>query len=159
MCVARGCIIDTMTAGGGFPEKGVSHIPLDQIFAMLPITRIHHGPDPLDGFTAFIDHNKGRLTTEDFGKSIDLFGAIYPKCKEEYFKQKYRGKVASAWASNGFSAPRVEVAVDRIVQYPATGPKLDAFINARAAGTLTPAQFIQASGGNVTGMLKKTTKP
>jgi len=155
MCVVRGCIIDTMTAGGGFPEKGVSEIPLDQIFAMLPVTRIHHGPEPTDGFTAFIDHTKSRLTTEDFKKSMDLFGEVYPKCKDEYFKQKYCGKVVSAWAHGGTQEPAIQVPVSRVVQFPASGPKLDAFIAARAAGALTPAQFIKASGGNVTGLLKK----
>jgi hypothetical protein len=155
MCVACGRIIDTMTAGGGFPEKGVSEIPLDQIFAMLPVTRVHHGPDPLDGFTAFIDHNKGRIVQEDIGKAMDLFGEAYPKCKDEYFRQKYRGKVESAWAANGFQAPRVPVSISRLIEFPASGQKLQAFIAARPAAAMTAADFIKAAGGNVQGVLRK----
>ncbi len=155
MCVACGRIIDTQTAGGGFPEKGVSEIPLDQIFAMLPITRIHHGPDPQDGFTAFIDYAKGRLVQEDFGKAMDLFGDAYQRCKDEYFTQKYRGSVASAWAQNGVQPPRIPMNVSGIVEYPATSAKLQSFINARGKGGASPADFIKNAGLGVQSMLKK----
>lgn len=155
MCTILGRIIDTQTAGGGFPEKGVSGIPLDQIFGMLPITRVHHGPDPGDGFTAFIDSDKGRLTTEDWAKSIDLFGSSWEKCKEEYLKQKYRGRVQSAWASNGFKAPAIKVPVSRLLQFPVAGPKLEAFIAARGAGTMHPRDFISNAGAGIVNTLKK----
>ncbi|WP_461413727.1 hypothetical protein [Gemmatimonas sp.] len=155
MCTILGRIIDTQKAGGGFPEKGVSEIPLDQIFGMLPVTRVHHGPDPEDGFTAFIDHEKSRLTSEDWGKSIDLFGGAWEKCKDEFLKQRYRGKVQSAWASNGFKAPDKKVPVSRLLQFPVVGPKLDAFIAARSKGKENPFNFIGNAGPGITNVLKK----
>jgi hypothetical protein len=169
MCVACGRIIDTRTAGGhmdevskklvGFPEKGVSEIPLDQIFAILPITRIHHGPEPEDGFTAFIDYNRGKLVVEDFTKAMDLFGDAYPRLKDEYFKQKYRIKVATGWSANGAREPRIPMNVARVVEFPASASALAAFKAARKVGDVNPRSFIGQQGLDITKMLKKSPGP
>ena len=167
MCVAAGRIIDTRTAGGkidevskklvGFPEKGVSEIPLDQIFALLPVTRIHHGPEPADGFTAFIDHDRGRYVFEDVGKAMDLFGDAYQRLKDEYFKQKYRVKVVTAWGANGATDPKKAVPVSRIIEFPASAADIQQFKSARRAG-VNALSFISQSGAGIKGMLKETPK-
>src|SRR4030095_5740198 len=93
---------------------------LDQIFALLPVTRIHYGPEPADGFTAFIDHDRGRYVFEDVGKAMDLFGDAYQRLKDEYFKQKYRVQVVTAWGANGATDPKKAVPVSRIIEFPAS---------------------------------------
>jgi hypothetical protein len=118
MCVICGRIIDTQGAGGGFPEKGVEEIPLDQIFALLPVTRVHLGMEPEDGFTAFVDYNQGQLVAEDFGKAMDLFHGVYERLCEEYFKHKYGPEVTTAWTGGGPAAPRVKGSVFRIKEFP-----------------------------------------
>jgi ribosomal protein S27E len=168
MCVACGRVIDTRSAGGkvdeiskkvvGFPEKGVSEISLDQIFAYLPMTRIHHGPKPDDGFTAFPDIGKGNLLTGDFGKAMDLFGDSYDKCCAEYFKKKYGGAVVTAWGANGAASPRIQVNVSRILEFPIGLQALEAFKKARTVGAVKPADFIQSAGLNVRNVLKPTPK-
>jgi hypothetical protein len=169
MCVACGRIIDTRTAGGhldevskklvGFPEKGVSEIPLDQIFAILPITRIHHGPDPEDGFTAFIDSNRARLVVEDFAKAMDLFGDAYPRLKDEYFKQKYRMKVVTAWSANGATEARIAVNISRLIKLPAPDDVINTFKAARQVGKAHPREFIAQQGSNIRDILKKSPGP
>jgi len=155
MCVICGRIIDTKAAGGGFPEKGVFGIPLDQIFAYLPITRIHHGPDPADGFTAFPDCDKGNLLTGSFSKSKDLFGNIYEKCCDEYFKAKYSAPIASAWTSSGPAAPKIKVPVSRILEFPIGAAEFEAFKRGRQTGNVGPKDFIRGAGLNVRNVLKK----
>jgi len=155
MCVICGRIIDTKAAGGGFPEKGVMGIPLDQIFAYVPITRIHHGPQPEDGFTAFPDSDKGNLLTGSFSKAKDLFGDVYEKCCNEYFKAKYSKPIATARTGSGPSEPKIKVPVSRILEFPIGEASFKTFKDARQTGSTSPRDFIQGAGLNIRNVLKK----
>jgi hypothetical protein len=117
MCVVRGRILDTKAKGGGFPEKGVEEIPLDQIYALIPVTRIHLGQKPEDGLTAFVDYKNAKRVEEDIGKAHDLFGGVYKRLFDEYYARTFGPAVTTNWTGAGPGNPTGPKVV-RIVEFP-----------------------------------------
>jgi hypothetical protein len=101
----------------GFDELGTSYIPLDAIFATIPIIRVHHGLEPEDGFTVFPDWQNSQ-TMKDMRQAMDLFGSAFDALWAEYMKQKYRAPFATAWSKTGAASPGIPMNIKWISEFP-----------------------------------------
>lgn len=131
MLIHTGSVLDTKGANAvrgkeSFPELGVEHIPLENIYCVLPIRRVHHGPKPGDGFTVFIDFmNAQRLHA---AKETDLFGIKLSYQLFNIFLEKRRQRpFATAWSETGAHAPAISANITRILEFPLSSSRLQTF--------------------------------
>lgn len=111
-------VLDTKKAGGGYPEQGVEEILIDNIFGYFEILRLHHGPQPEDGFTAFVTGSGfNRRDQYDVRKHFGVKG--YEHCLKLY-KEIRDGKhrFKSAWKSSGHGLPRISMDIVGALQAP-----------------------------------------
>ena len=142
MLVYTGSVLDTMGAArtinrNSFPELGVDRIPLQNIYCVVPIRRVHHGPTPENGFTVFIDSaNCKRLHG---AKEVDFFGISLSTHLFKIFLEKMsRRPFATAWSGAGATAPDIPANITRILEFPISEGKFQAF-KARLADNETHA--------------------
>lgn len=135
-----GLYVDTKEAGGAyanksFPEIGVKDIPMDAIFGVLSIIRIHHGPtdvakgqhDPGDGFTVFIQKSDAKMANSHFKLEFRYGRKGYETLVGEFEKRRDLAPFGTAWSAGGFKAPNHHVDVVRIVEYPLSQGSMAAF--------------------------------
>lgn len=133
MLVHTGSVLDTKGANqfrerDAFPEIGVDRIPLKNIYCVVPIRRVHHGPSPADGITVFIDfmgcerlHSATEIDLFGTGLASRLFGIYREKISQPAF--------ATAWSSRGAAAPGIPTNITRIVEFPIGDGKFQTFRN------------------------------
>lgn len=132
MLVHYGCMLDTQGAAKtqgkeSFAEMGVEHIPLENIFGVFPMLRVHHGPDPGDGITCFLDSMSCERINPD--RQMDHFGPkLYFRLLDIFLDTKRRGPFATAWGKNGAKDPDVKLNITAINEFPITEGSLNTFI-------------------------------
>lgn len=132
MLVHYGSMLDTQGAAKtqgkeSFAEMGVEHIPLENIFAVFPMRRVHHGPEPGDGFTVFLDSANCERINPD--RQMDHFGPkLYFRLYDIYQDTRLRGPFATAWGKTGAKDPDVKLNVTAITEFPLTEASLTAFM-------------------------------
>jgi hypothetical protein len=133
MLVHTGSVLDTKGASQSigrnpFPEIGVDQIPLQNIYCVVPIQRVHHGPSPEDGITVFIDFmHCERLHS---ATELDLFGLRLASRLFDIYRGKIRQQpFATAWGGQGATAPRVATNITRILEFPISEGKFQTFRN------------------------------
>src|SRR5688572_23129749 len=141
MLVHYGCMLDTQGAAKtqgkeSFAEMGVEHIPLENIFGVFPMSRVHHGPEPGDGFTRFLDMANCQRINPD--RQLDHFGTkLYFRLLDIFHDTKGRGPFATAWGKTGAKEPDVKWTVSAINEFPITEASLNAFTATLADGSST----------------------
>jgi len=131
MLVHTGSVLDTKGANSlrgkeSFPELGVEHIPLENIYCVLPIQRVHHGPKPGDGFTVFIDHQKAERLHG--AKETDLFGIkLSYQLFNIYLDKRRQRPFATAWSETGAHTPAIPANIARILEFPLSNSRLQTF--------------------------------
>lgn len=143
MLVHTGSLLDSMGANkkrgrDSFPELGVEHIPLQNIYCVLPIRRVHHGPAPGDGFTVFIDRaNCQRLHG---AKEIDFFGIkLSYHLFNIYLANRGRQPFATAWSETGAKAAGISTNITRIIEFPISNGKFQTFKSSLSANETAEA--------------------
>ena len=147
-----GLYVDTQAAGAdyankAFPEIGVKDIPMDAIFGVLPIIRIHHGPkavstaghDPGDGFTAFIQKGRAKLANSPYKLEYRYGRKGHERLTWEFEAQRDQKPLATAWAASGSASPNTPVDVVRIVEFPVSTQTLQEFSKTLAGSGYSPS--------------------
>ena len=141
MLVHYGSMLDTQGAAKtqgkeSFAEMGVEHIPLENIFGVFPMSRVHHGPEPGDGFTCFLDQANCERINPD--RQMDHFGSkLYFRLLDIFLDTKHRVPFATAWGKTGAKEPDVKATVTAINEFPITDASLNAFIATLGDGPST----------------------
>lgn len=131
LLVHTGSVLDTMGANRTkgdetFPEVGVERIALDNIYGVIPIQRVHHGPGESDGFTVFVDFAKGRRLHAD--KELDLFGLhLASRLFNIYMEKRFASAFATAWTKAGAGTPAVPRNISRIREFPISQVEFEKF--------------------------------
>ena len=122
----NGVAINTRKAGGGvktngeyassFPEMGVGHIPLEGIYAVVPMVRVFDAQTETSGFTAIPDVSGAKLVHTRV-RARELFGAAYEECDRQLAAVKSRGRFRTAWSPTGALAPTPSDVVE-VVEFP-----------------------------------------
>jgi len=132
MLVHYGCMLDTQGAAKtqgkeSFAEMGVEHIPLENIFGVFPLRRVHHGPQPGDGFTCFIDYANCERINPD--RQLDHFGPkLFFRLYDIYLDTKNRGPFATAWGKTGAKDPDIKLTISAINEFPITDASLQTLV-------------------------------
>lgn len=132
MLVHYGCMLDTQGAAKtqkkeSFAEMGVEHIPLENIFGVFPLRRVHHGPQPGDGFTCFLDYANCERINPD--RQLDHFGStLFFRLYDIFQDTKNRGPFATAWGKTGAKDPDIKLAITAINEFPITDGSLQTFL-------------------------------
>jgi hypothetical protein len=160
MLIHTGSILDTMGANKTnkndtiFPEIGVDYIPLDNIYCVLPIQRVHDGMGEKDSFTVFVDSSKCERL--HLGKEIDVFGMkLSGRLFDMFFEKKFCAPFSTAWTGTGGVKPAVP-AVTRIIEFPISQGKFQTF-RATLADNETVGAFAtpKSVGENMKAVLAK----
>jgi hypothetical protein len=108
----RGVVINTQEWGGAggvkFPERAIRGFPQEAVVAYLPMLRVHHGPGRRDGFTLFpAAGDEPRLLLTQAELQHRFGNAAAALIVQEFNKAvaAIRGKLRSAWASDGYADP------------------------------------------------------